>query len=73
MPIIKLLGVLHTSLIFTKQLDVTSVSVVVHLLWKACIFVVLNLDHKICFSIIKLYWLTRRLCLECQYCLVKIY
>jgi hypothetical protein len=72
MPVIKLLGVL-TSLIFTKQLGVTSVSVVLYLRWKACIFVVLNLDHKIYISIIKLFWLTRRLCLGCQYCLVEIY
>jgi len=66
--IIKLLGVLLMSLTFTKQLGVTSVSVVLYLLCKACIFVVLNFDHKICISIIKLlvFWLTRRRCLGCQ-------
>jgi hypothetical protein len=60
MPIIKLLGGLLTSLIFTKQLGVTSGSVVMYLLWKALTFVVLNLDHKLCISIVKLFWLSRR-------------
>ena len=66
MPIIKLLGGLLTSLIFNKQLGVTSVSVVMYLLWKVCTFMVLNLDHNLCISILKLFWFTRRSCLGCQ-------